>query len=885
MVSPVRIGWFTLNNFFRGFIDDIRIYNRAITDEEVKELYNETLNDGLIAYYPFNENANDESGNGLDLTIHGAILASDRFGNQNSAYFFNGVDNYLENKTGLQSVTDQVSVSLWFYKPSFWEDAYQRILATGDNASIGRYGIILGQGLSSRTEFHFLINSPDSRVPTNHPSLNNWHHVVGVYDGTKTKLYVDNILIGEQSYTGNLNVVSPLRIGWFTLNNFFRGFIDDIRIYNRPLNKFEINQLFEMNNQLLKSIIVLKPNGGENWTAGSTETISWSSNNIGNINLKFSKDNGGSWNTIESNIPAVISSFEWVVPNISSTNCLIKAIDANDPNVYDVSGQPFTIVEQVITPVIQADSVWFDTNYDGTELGMVDASSSSINFGNIISYVWTVGSDTVGFGVNPTIELSSGTNEVVLHLKSDLGISKNDTIYISVYAAALETDGPIYSSVSKLDDKSLFVSSTDDKIYKFDSTGTIQWTILTGGAIQSTICITNENNIYVGSTDTRLYAFDNLGTPQWDKAMGGIILSSPSSGPNNTIVVGLSSGRLFALNESGQILWNFQAGGSIISSPSITNDRIYFGCTDKKVYSVSLTGDLINTFEAQDSILSSPALSQDSAVIIGANDGYLYSLTKNLQLKWKFYTLGKIKSSPVIDNEGNIYVGSSSGFVYALNKNSDLLWKYNAGSPVNGNPSLGPDGSIYIGCDNGKLLVLDKTTSKLKWYLQTDKPVLAAPIVTTNGLIYIAGTDGKVYILKDNKIKLEKIALGNDFQWPTFKGNYQRTGYIDMIPDVKNLGEFLPAKYSLSRNYPNPFNPSTKIKYSLPSASDVKLEVYNLVGQKVKTLLNGTKSAGFYEFDINASNLASGVYLITLKARSIDGKKSFSKTEKMILLK
>ncbi len=85
--------------------------------------------------------------------------------------------------------------------------------------------------------------------------------------------------------------------------------------------------------------------------------------------------------------------------------------------------------------------------------------------------------------------------------------------------------------------------------------------------------------------------------------------------------------------------------------------------------------------------------------------------------------------------------------------------------------------------------------------------------------------------------------------------------------------------YKLSQNYPNPFNPSTKIVYAVPAKSDVKLTVYNMVGQKVATLVDGVREAGSYEADFFAPNLASGVYYYTLNAGS------FTSTKKMVLMK
>jgi len=83
----------------------------------------------------------------------------------------------------------------------------------------------------------------------------------------------------------------------------------------------------------------------------------------------------------------------------------------------------------------------------------------------------------------------------------------------------------------------------------------------------------------------------------------------------------------------------------------------------------------------------------------------------------------------------------------------------------------------------------------------------------------------------------------------------------------------------LYRNYPNPFNPSTKIAYDLSKGANVSLKVFDITGKEVETLYNGYQQAGKYEATFNASKLASGVYFYTLTADN------FSATEKMILTK
>ena len=89
----------------------------------------------------------------------------------------------------------------------------------------------------------------------------------------------------------------------------------------------------------------------------------------------------------------------------------------------------------------------------------------------------------------------------------------------------------------------------------------------------------------------------------------------------------------------------------------------------------------------------------------------------------------------------------------------------------------------------------------------------------------------------------------------------------------------LPAKFSLDQNYPNPFNPTTEINFSLPNAGEVRLEVFNVLGQKVATLFSGHLDAGTHRVTWDASSQSSGVYLYRIEAGT------YTDTKKMLLLK
>jgi hypothetical protein len=100
----------------------------------------------------------------------------------------------------------------------------------------------------------------------------------------------------------------------------------------------------------------------------------------------------------------------------------------------------------------------------------------------------------------------------------------------------------------------------------------------------------------------------------------------------------------------------------------------------------------------------------------------------------------------------------------------------------------------------------------------------------------------------------------------------------------------IPTDFGLSQNFPNPFNPTTTIEYALPTAANVTLRVYNMLGQEIASLVNETRPAGFMQVvwngrDSRGAQVASGTYLYRIEARAVDGSQVFVQNRKMILLK
>ncbi len=105
------------------------------------------------------------------------------------------------------------------------------------------------------------------------------------------------------------------------------------------------------------------------------------------------------------------------------------------------------------------------------------------------------------------------------------------------------------------------------------------------------------------------------------------------------------------------------------------------------------------------------------------------------------------------------------------------------------------------------------------------------------------------------------------------------SGRIVAVTGVKESNSLLPREYTLYQNYPNPFNPSTTVRYDLPKATFVALNVFDVLGRHVSTIVNEEKPAGAYQVNVYTPNLPSGVYFYRIHAGD------FVKTKKFILLK
>jgi Leucine-rich repeat (LRR) protein/sugar lactone lactonase YvrE len=253
-------------NYFKGVIDDLLIYNRALSASEIQSYYDSTkpattgcngdiqladnLCEGLVAYYPLDDTPNDASGNGNDGTVNGATLTTDRHGNADSAYYFNGnghgTDSIQIPHTVISGLTD-VTTSVWIQT----NDQEQGILSGANTDQQNHYLLYMIRG---KIQAH--IKQDDSFLTS--PIINDgqWHQIVFVRDGSSglAQIFIDGKSVGSKTLPAGALSISPNGLwigrdqdcvgGCFQDYQDFLGSIDEITIHNRALSASEIQSYY-----------------------------------------------------------------------------------------------------------------------------------------------------------------------------------------------------------------------------------------------------------------------------------------------------------------------------------------------------------------------------------------------------------------------------------------------------------------------------------------------------------------------------------------------------------------------------------------------------------------------------------------------------------------
>jgi hypothetical protein len=269
-MEDIQIGGYSTENYntTNGKLDDIAIYNRALTEQEIQNLYTGTtpppcvslpsnLQQGLVGYWPFCGNANDESGNGNDGVVNGATLTEDRFGNANAAYGFDGVDDYIQTTYLGIPLNDSRTIS-------FWARTNGSLNLIDDNMNAVCYGGP-GNGATYEVALNHVCDGLSLDINNGVNTMaaitnnNTWSHYTVVFDNgldnsfSAVTYYQNSQLLssicqdggGQDIVTATLN---PVVFGsyWNHLIRFFSGSLDDIAIWNRALTPEEVQELYTL---------------------------------------------------------------------------------------------------------------------------------------------------------------------------------------------------------------------------------------------------------------------------------------------------------------------------------------------------------------------------------------------------------------------------------------------------------------------------------------------------------------------------------------------------------------------------------------------------------------------------------------------------------------
>ena len=293
-----------VHRYMNGKLDDISIYNRALTPSEITQLYTDqtstvatppcptlatNLQTGLVGYWPFCGNANDESGNGNNGTVNGATLTTDRFGNANSAYSFDGDNDIID--FGDVTFLDGISEATW----SWWVETQevQPQISESEYVSVFRKDLawipmqFANENYDYWRGFIFQTASGSTSgniIYTNNVSYGEWQCFTLVKSLNELSLYKNGTLVQTVAFSGVLeNSNSPFLLGRaYLFNNAeaFNGKIDDVSIYTRALTPVEISQNYS--NASAELPVACTPFLGEDQTvcAGTSVTLSASGSSL-----------------------------------------------------------------------------------------------------------------------------------------------------------------------------------------------------------------------------------------------------------------------------------------------------------------------------------------------------------------------------------------------------------------------------------------------------------------------------------------------------------------------------------------------------------------------------------------------------------------------------
>ena len=361
--------------------------------------------------------------------------------------------------------------------------------------------------------------------------------------------------------------------------------------------------------------------------------------------------------------------------------------------------------------------------------------------------------------------------------------------------------------------------------------------------------VVGDSLVYFGCGDHNIYALDKTtGIEKWHYTTGGVVHSSPAL-KDGKLLCGSWDRYMYCLDaKTGTELWKFATGADasgfmqgIIASPCIQDSVAYFGCRDANAYAVNInTGTKIWSVSNSGSWFQATATIADSIVYFGTSDNTCVRAFNANTGKQIFLRDAKsyVYSSPAA-TANVLYYGSFTGWLYAIDRNTGApLWSYQTDASKQNSAECLTNGRMnwQKTAGSGNLYQYSTNVYCMDKFL-TLGSIVSSPVLD-NGVLYISSADSNLYAFVDS------IQSGIGSKENRYNGI---------------------ESFQLMQNYPNPFNPETVISYQLSMNSDVELTVYDVLGRKVKTLVNQTQNSGEHSIVWDARDeknypVSSGIY-------------------------
>ncbi len=611
-------------------------------------------------------------------------------------------------------------------------------------------------------------------------------------------------------------------------------------------------------------ITVISPNGGENWEIGSSHTITWTSENIGN-NMKIQLwENGSNYFTI-INSTYNDGSYNWSIPESiePSTQYKIKINDTSDASIYDFSDDNFSLYSPG----------W-----------------SEFDFVSVI----TVLDDGVE---DITYDLTIGTNPQATN-----GYDEGYDLYAPPAPPPPAFDGVLYNSISGDRYFTDFRPSTPEE-------GTTEWQIQlqpSQGATQFT-CVWDPSEL----GDGQFYLQDMFG--------GVMININMKNTSSSSFEINFTQMKIIHINsEMIELGVDYFADWNIVGL-AVESDETFY----ESLFPNSMPGTL---FEFDGTYLSVDNLELGKGYLLRFNDagmvtfsGYpITELTVSLLENWNLIT-GLSVSLPVEninDPDGIILPGTiygltgtyvsadtlhpGKGYWVRASESGDIT--LTSGALTRQAPFVNRtvEANLLTFSHNGYSIDLyfGKKISEDEWLSFSLPPVFPGMVFDArfSGNMKYAVDSGEIEVLNHSEtLTIEydiKVGVGENMNWVLESNNgkdyiLEGTGEIT-VPSAErfilNRKPIIPITFTLHQNFPNPFNPITTLRYDLPSDAFVILTVYDMLGKKITQLVNTNQEAGFRSVQWDATDsmgrpVSAGVYLYQISAGEI------VHTKKMVLLK